>query len=445
MLFGEKSNDTIKVLFDNVQHDEQGRPHGLVQYKVLQNDVVIREFEGMAVHGKAQGHGVMKISGGYEYSGEFFESVKHGTGTEKRDGKYITTGTFVNDRLSEGMIEYAIGVKYTGRFENFRFHGQGIFEDNRKNGHKFVGNFVHGKKHGQGVMTKKGQEISGVWEHGKLIKGVYKPLSNSNQCIYEGQFKGMKFEGHGKYVCKNYTYEGNFVDGNKDGVGRITKNPLGNYPFEFIEGRFKQNLLHGLGKYKRSYDEYDGHFNEGKKDGFGVYTTRFYVYKGLFENDVKHGYGEITFKDGSKYCGHWVKGCREGDGVETLENGDVYEGLWKDGVKSGRGIETLNDGEKYTGMFKNGLRHGRGTEVCEDGSKYTGYWNKGEKSSKKRARPENTEGLLTCPICLDKNKNVVMDLCRHTFCGDCIDMLKSKSLLCPLCKKGNNRVEPIFL
>jgi hypothetical protein len=81
--------------------------------------------------------------------------------------------------------------------------------------------------------------------------------------------------------------------------------------------------------------------------------------------------------------------------------------------------------------------------VDAEGNSYTGMWVNGEKSRKKRPRPDNEAADLTCPVCMDKKKNVVFDLCRHTFCGDCADKIKLKK--CPVCKTVNNSVDPIYL
>jgi hypothetical protein len=83
------------------------------------------------------------------------------------------------------------------------------------------------------------------------------------------------------------------------------------------------------------------------------------------------------------------------------------------------------------------------TPSSSEGAPTRQFGTDGEKSRKKRPRPDNEAGDLTCPVCLDKKKNVVFDLCRHTFCGDCADKITSKK--CPLCKTVNNGVDLIYL
>ena len=52
-------------------------------------------------------------------------------------------------------------------------------------------------------------------------------------------------------------------------------------------------------------DVYEGNFKEGKRSGYGILTqgNEMRCYKGEWLNDVKHGYGEIQWNDGSKFKG----------------------------------------------------------------------------------------------------------------------------------------------
>lgn len=44
-----------------------------------------------------------------------------------------------------------------------------------------------------------------------------------------------------------------------------------------------------------------------KKCGDGVYTWRNgSQYRGQFENDLRHGYGEMAYPDGRAFKGSWV-------------------------------------------------------------------------------------------------------------------------------------------
>lgn len=60
-------------------------------------------------------------------------------------------------------------------------------------------------------------------------------------------------------------------------------------------------------------------------------------YVGSWKANKMHGYGELTYPDGSQYkgsnpfkyiSGDFVKGKREGDGQLEQSNGISYKGQW---------------------------------------------------------------------------------------------------------------------
>lgn len=51
--------------------------------------------------------------------------------------------------------------------------------------------------HGEGTYTTGPEKFVGVFEEGDMVRGTY---VSRNGHIYEGQFKGNKFHGEGKYT-----------------------------------------------------------------------------------------------------------------------------------------------------------------------------------------------------------------------------------------------------
>ncbi len=49
------------------------------------------------------------------------------------------------------------------------------------------------------------------------------------------------------------------------------------------------------------------------------------LFLGQFKDNEMHGKGEMTFVNGDKYTGDWVKGNRTGAGVYIFANGNRYE------------------------------------------------------------------------------------------------------------------------
>ena len=66
-------------------------------------------------------------------------------------------------------------------------------------------------------------------------------------------------------------------------------------------------------------------------------TTKNYtggeVYYGQLTNNLRNGYGKMTYADGSVYEGEWKDNKRNGRGIMTYPDGKVEEGEWKDDVK----------------------------------------------------------------------------------------------------------------
>ena len=66
-------------------------------------------------------------------------------------------------------------------------------------------------------------------------------------------------------------------------------------------------------------DKYQGNFLDGCKDGYGTYTSSDgSVYVGMFKDDQRHGKGELTHLKGTKFVGWWENGQPEGNGKITI-------------------------------------------------------------------------------------------------------------------------------
>ena len=70
--------------------------------------------------------------------------------------------------------------------------------------------------------------------------------------------------------------------------------------------------------------------------------------------------GTLIWTDGSKYVGVFENDLRSGWGIMTVENSlEKFEGPWKDGKRHGRGTQVYSDGSKYVGSIINDHRHGK--------------------------------------------------------------------------------------
>lgn len=206
---------------------------------------------------------------------------------------------------------------------------------------------------------------------------------------YEGELLGGKRHGDGSYVSADGTarYDGQWRNGKREGLGRLTYSPDGS---SFYEGGWKDGQKHGQGKQLwHSGNLYEGHWELGKMRGLGTMIWKIgpsggcEQYTGQWENNLPHGEGTHTWLNSipdrlitaasasrpasapspspvvqvqqqlhNRYTGQWVWGKREGFGKFFYANGAVYEGQWKNHVKQGMGKHTLEDGRVYEGLFE---------------------------------------------------------------------------------------------
>lgn len=156
--------------------------------------------------------------------------------------------------------------------------------------------------------------------------------------FYAGELKAGLREGQGVRTHSKSTmvYSGQFVKGKKEGEGRLIDSRNGKVAFE-------------------------GTWKGGVKEGQGVLLYSLATYKGNFSEDLFHGQGKLSWRNGDVYQGEFVKGRPSGKGNMRFANGDFYEGEFCDGVAHGEGSYLWNNGEVYVGKFDFGKLEGKGS------------------------------------------------------------------------------------
>lgn len=124
---------------------------------------------------------------------------------------------------------------------------------------------------------------------------------------------------------------------------------------------------------------YEGNFVNGKRQGQGKlrYANGAY-YEGGFYNDKWDGYGELTYANGNVYRGNFSNGLREDDnGVLVFADGTIHTGTFSNDKMTGYAEREYSNGV-YKGNFVNGVRNGQGTFNWIgdqwDGDYYDGEW-----------------------------------------------------------------------
>jgi hypothetical protein len=137
---------------------------------------------------------------------------------------------------------------------------------------------------------------------------------------------GMKNEEETINYEDGSKYIGYTKDGMKDGKGKLLT-------LEYVyEGEFSKDYFHGFGKYENSDMTYEGNYVNGMKNGNGTQILKKdeYKYIGEWKNDNKHGIGKEYLPDKSQYDGYFENGKKHGRGKLILSNGSVYDGEFKD-------------------------------------------------------------------------------------------------------------------
>lgn len=266
-------------------------------------------------------------------------------------GKYLEVNDF------NGLIpETALKVMTEKTLETTRYANKDISTYDVKpvefpNGNIYWGNWNDKlEMEGNGKYYLKDDKVlaEGFWEGGELkFARVFMP----NNDVYEGEICNSTFNGKGKLISAEETYEGEFVDGEKTGSGTITYN----------DGT-----------------EYSGQINNGVFMGKGrMKWPNGIEYEGGFSGPTLSGYGTLTNNQGEKYEGNFEKNLFNGQGKYSYNNGENYEGNFEYGIKKGKGTYSFTDGYSYIGDWDNDVPYGFG-KIYNGGSVMKSTWRNGK-------------------------------------------------------------------
>jgi len=202
---------------------------------------------------------------------------------------------------------------------------------NLKNQSTYQGQVVRGIPEGWGtIYGSNGEVIEGLFKDGQPHSHLRYYFNDGSH--YEGQFKNEKFEGEGTLYKPDGSkvYSKSWVSGKASGAqeeydvrGRLVfrgakdslNNPTGNC--YIASGSFTV----------------EGDFRDGKPAGAMI--KRYEdgrEYRGQLNRDfVEEGNAEITFVDGRRYKGPFVKGVPHGQGILVTDSGKEVKQTWNNG------------------------------------------------------------------------------------------------------------------
>ena len=258
---------------------------------------------------------------------------------------------------------------------------------------------------------------------------LYRPHAELQvgESVYEGQTRDMLPFGNGKLTDKKgVVYEGNFKNGLRHGLMKVTKpgkpsvmqfwiadkyrkevpaglDKTGALQAPYVEGGKKfgygrvsdadrkssyqgtyiDGLLNGICKVYEPGKTFEGEFIDGYLvDGTMIWTsdrTQTVSFKGRVAGDITEGVREWNYRDGSKkevQTGMFIDGLLDGQGLRVVEKKyDVVEssGVFAYGKLYGRGLQKrqvtysngINESSVYEGGFYADSYHGTGRLILD--------------------------------------------------------------------------------
>ena len=263
-----------------------------------------------------------------------------------------------------GKFMFNDGTEFCGIFHDNILQNYGKFTNvNQKNNDiNNINNIIINNKNANGNnnINKKEQDkeiiITDNMNYEGFI-GIYKNYIPDGFGIYSNFITNLKITGifgskgiYGIGIEQSeeggYTYEGEFVNNKKEGLGTIIWKDGCKY-----QGEFKNNQMHGYGIIEFSGDNYyQGEIKNGKMEGFGEFLwsdKRKYI--GNYKNDKRNGFGIYMSKINE------IQYCSENENDQDAYNISIFVGFWKNGNMDGLGMKLINSDIKY-GIWENGFK-----------------------------------------------------------------------------------------
>lgn len=171
------------------------------------------------------------------------------------------------------------------------------------------------------------------------------PMANSEKKKAKYEYEELSVVSESPFAYKSVlldngdTYFGKIITGKFEGYGVLTYANNDKLNRNVFKGYFQNSLRHGYGTLK---------FKNGNK------------FKGLCENDMANGQGEFIYSNGEKYVGNFCDDKATGVGEYFYNNEDIYKGNWLNNMKNGYGEMIYSNGNIYKGDFYNNRFDGYG-------------------------------------------------------------------------------------
>ena len=264
-----------------------------------------------------------------QYSDEY-ESFNNEINLDDLDVNLIPEKKHIFIGIKNNNLKQGLGLEI---FKNFNSY--------------FFGQFINGKRWGFGKYVINNENNNYIYKgeiNGPYANGYGILINNEILMKYEGDWKNSLKDGIGIETYKNNFYQGEFVNGKRNGLGQ--------YFWEkdvFYSGEWKDNLMNGEGIYYFSKEAwYEGSFKNNKMEGFGILNVKnSKIYVGFYKNDFKDGFGiKIWDNDKKAYVGFWKNNKQEGFG-KFFRKDKIKYAIYKDGII----VNEINDNENINKIY----------------------------------------------------------------------------------------------
>ena len=243
-----------------------------------------RRYEGQFVNGKRDGYGTGNLFDGYSFTGQWKDGGPYGFGklTDK-NGEIIMSNKFYEDKYNQIKIElikplsdvskFAIQNSISNLLSNVSFfhlsdeqcetikrigsaiHAQVVrslvIERVEIEGNNYEGEIESGVQHGVGQMLNPDDDfLVGKFQRGRITSGAEIFFKNGDYVIIESLISIDESNSFRSFIGKamycrpdGMKYFGDFVDGKKEGYGRLYSTN-GTY----YSGEWKNGMADGEGK-----------------------------------------------------------------------------------------------------------------------------------------------------------------------------------------------------
>ncbi len=176
------------------------------------------------------------------------------------------------------------------------------------------------------------------------------------------------------------SYQGNFIDGRKEGNGVYTW-----ANGDIYEGTFIKNVKHGKGIF-RPADSLNFLQCQWQNDRIVDEQTANITYTNsnrIFEGQIKSngaidGQGILNFDSNGIYKGSIKNNSFQGDCKIHYPNGDIYKGQMENNLFEGYGLYYYAYNKlTFAGQWQEGLQHGKGKLISDEGTTVFSEWQKG--------------------------------------------------------------------